>query len=81
MTVMGYKRNDFTTKDGNHVTGYNLFLGYPISGADSDGMAVERLYFSDGKLAKCNYVPHVGDEVTVSYNRFGKPEFIIPNDR
>lgn len=48
MTVMGYKRNDFTTKDGNHVTGYNLFLGYPISGADSDGMAVERLYFSAG---------------------------------
>lgn len=77
MKVIGYKRNNFQTKEGNTVTGLNLYLAAPVSGPDAEGLTAERIYMSDAKLAKCGYKPRVNDEVTVLYNRFGKPESII----
>lgn len=76
MKVTGFKRADFTSKEGAPITGYNLYLSYPISGEDADGSAFERYYMTDAKLAKCGYTPRVGDEVNVSFNRYGKPDFI-----
>lgn len=78
MKIIGYKRSNFTSKDGNLVTGFNLFLVYPLSGEDSAGQACDRLYLTDDKLAKSGYTPHVGDEVNVTYNRFGKVAALIP---
>lgn len=77
MKIIGYKRSDFTTKEGTAITGYNLYLTYPIAGNDAGGSACERYYMTDAKLAKSGYTPHVGDEVNVSFNRYGKPESII----
>ncbi len=48
----------------------------PITGEDADGSACERYYMTDAKLARSGYKPHVGDEVNVSFNRFGKPDII-----
>lgn len=79
MKLEGYKRSNFTAKEsGSLVTGYNLYLSYPVTGEDACGIAFERIYMSDSKLAKCGYKPHVGDEVNVTYNRFGKVDFIFP---
>ena len=76
MKIIGYKRNDFTSKEGAVITGMNLYLAYPVAGPEAEGMVAERIDVSDGKLAKCGYKPRVGDEVTVVYNRYGKPEAI-----
>jgi hypothetical protein len=64
------------SKEGAPITGYNLYLSYPITGEDADGSACERYYMTDAKLARSGYKPHVGDEVNVSFNRFGKPDII-----
>lgn len=76
MKVIGFKRNDFTTKEGATVTGLNLYLAHPVTGSDADGMVAERVYMSDAKPARCGYKPKVADEVSVLYNRYGKPESI-----
>lgn len=76
MKVIGFKRADFMSKEGAPITGYNLYLSYPITSEDADGSACERYYMTDAKLARSGYKPHVGDEVNVSFNRFGKPDII-----
>lgn len=80
MKVEGYKRSNFNSADGTLITGYNLYVSYPLSG-DGEGMACDRLYLTDDKLAKCGYTPSVGDEVNVTYNKYGKPAAIIPVKR
>ena len=79
MKLIGFKRSNFRTAEGTLVTGYNLYLTYPASGEDAAGAICDRIYMTDDKLSKCGYVPHVGDEVTVTYNRFGKAAAIIPD--
>lgn len=76
MKIIGFKRGDFTSKDGVAVTGYNVYLAYPATGADAYGVICERIYFSDTKLVRSGYKLHVNDEVNISYNRYGKPESI-----
>lgn len=76
MKVIGYKRSDFVTKDGVSVTGLNIYMTYPATGTDAEGVVAERVYVSDAKLAKSGYKPRIGDEVNIMYNRFGKPETI-----
>lgn len=61
-----------------HYRLYRLsILSYPITG-DGAGQACDRIYITDAKLAKCGYTPHVGDEVNVTYNKFGKVAAILP---
>ena len=75
-TVIGYRRSDFTTQDGKRITGYTLFLTYPLAEDDSAGTGCEHIYMTDQKLAMSGYTPHVGDAIEVSYNRFGNPASI-----
>lgn len=77
MQVVGFQKSNFTPKDSNReIRGYNLFLSRPLVGDDADGIAVERCYITDEKLAASNYTPCIGDEVDLFYNRFGKPDTI-----
>ena len=76
MKLIGYRRNNFQTQEGNTVTGYNLYLAYPATGDDAAGLVAERIYMTDDKLAKSGYVPHEGDEVEIAYNSYGKPSNI-----
>ncbi len=76
MKVIGFKRADFMSKEGAPISGYNLYLSYPITGEDADGSACERYYMTDAKLARSGYKPHVGDEVNVSYIISDKSEEI-----
>lgn len=70
MKVIGYRKSDFDTKDGNHITGYNLYLSEPLQ--KGEGVSGERVYITDKVLEESGYKPHVGDEVRLDYNRFGK---------
>ena len=78
MKVIGYKRSNFVSKEGNQITGIKVYCTYPLTGDDADGVGCDSFYLSDAKLARCGYTPLVGDEVNVSYNRFGKVEMIFP---
>ena len=64
MKLIGFRKSDFLSKEGTSITGYTVYLSYPITG-DGAGQACDRIYITDAKLAKCGYTPHVGDEVNV----------------
>ena len=73
--LIGYERSDFSAKDGTMITGYNVYIGTPVSAnGDGDGMKAERLYISDNKLAKqqIDLAALMGSDIQVFYNRFGK---------
>lgn len=77
MKLIGYKRNDFTSKEGAAITGYTIYLSYPATGPEAQGMVAEHIYMTDAKLARCGLDAgkfKIGAEVTVQYNRFGKPD-------
>ena len=35
MKLIGFKRNDFSTKEGTTITGYSLYLAYPATGPEA----------------------------------------------
>ena len=71
--VVGYKRADFKPKDSDsEIKGINLFVTFKRDGVQ--GFACERLFVSDSRAG--NYLPKVGDEVDIFYNRYGKVESI-----
>ena len=71
MEVIGYKRNDFTV-DGSQITGMDIYLAYPLHGKDAEGHAVRKCYLSDARLARCGYIPCLGDNVEPTYSSRGK---------
>ena len=76
MKIIGFKKSDFAAKDGKQIHGTRLYLSAPLS--DGEGLFCESIYMTDEKLARSGYTPCLGDEVVVSYNRFRKPDAIVP---
>lgn len=70
MKVIGFRKSTFTGKDGNEVSGVNIFVTYPCE--KGEGEACERLYLSMKRLGQIGYQPTVGDEVKPEYNKYGK---------
>lgn len=68
MKIIGYQNKDFTFEDGKTVNGYYLYLTEERKNVV--GEAVERVFVSSSKLD--GYVPSVGDEIYIYYNRYGK---------
>ena len=74
MEITGMKKVNFTPKDSDSVIeGYNLYLTYEAR--DTAGYACERIFVSEYRLGE--YVPALGDEVHVNYNRFGKVDSVV----
>lgn len=71
--VLGYRRADFTSKDGQLVKGCNVFIGEEIT-RDGAGLSVERMYISDRRAATMgiDLAALVGKHVTVLYDRRGR---------
>lgn len=72
MKIVGIKRSNFTTEDKTEITGYNVYCTYPIEKDKGEGFGTDRLYITDRKLQNTGYMPKVGDEIRVEYNRYGK---------
>ncbi len=71
MKIIGIRPAGFTAKDsGEYITGQNIFVTEPLS--KGTGCSSERLFISDARLNQCGYIPSVGDEVEIGYNRYGK---------
>ena len=75
MTIIGYERSTFIAKGSTtEITGYTVYLSRPIVSKDGQGVAVDRIYITDAKLAACGFKldGSVGKEVEVLYSRYGK---------
>lgn len=70
MKVIGFRRSSFKGNDGTEVSGVNLYLTEPNE--KGEGLACDRIFVLDKYLSACGYVPKLGDEVRVEYNRYGK---------
>ena len=69
MEVIGYRRTQFTAQDtGEVIQGYSLYL--TSEEENVTGLSCERVFLSMKKLD--GYVPELGDQVRVVYNRYGK---------
>ena len=51
MKLNGFTGTDFTTREGVTITGYNLYLTYPVTGPEAQGMVAEHIYMTAAKLA------------------------------
>ena len=77
MKVIGIQRNVTFDMNGNRFSGVNLFFTTPKNGVD--GLATEKVFVNSTK--ECYAVAcslKLGDEVHLSYNRFGKIDDIQP---
>lgn len=73
MHILGLKEVSYISKKGFQVDGVELHC--TTMQERVDGTAVERIYISRSVLGQCDEV-HIGDEVTVLYNKYGKIEKI-----
>ena len=74
MKLLGAEKNDFTSKNGEKIMGFNCFFSRTIDPNRGKGVAVERVYVSDARLAANGFDPlaNIGKDVAVLYNRYGK---------
>lgn len=72
-TVIGFQKKKYTFDDGNSTEGFSLFIQEKRDGVT--GLACERMYVSNAKMGA--YIPVLGDEIRINYNRWGKPQEII----
>lgn len=70
MKVIGFRKSSFKGDDGSQVSGVNLYLTEKCE--KGEGLSCERVYITDQRLNDCGYVPKLGDEVALEYNRWGK---------
>lgn len=70
MKVIGFRKSTFKGNDGSDVSGVNLYLTEPNT--NGEGLSCDRIFVLDKYLTACGYVPKLGDEIRVEYNRYGK---------
>lgn len=76
MKIIGIKKLDFTTKEGDVIKGQQLVLTGPIEPNKGEGEEAEKIFLSAEKLSKMLFKPKLYDEVTVVYNKYGKCDHI-----
>lgn len=70
--VVGYQNSSFKAKDtGEVISGCNVWLGEDVA-KNGEGQKVERVFLSDRLMERENFVPVVGAEVDLMYNRYGR---------
>ena len=70
MHVVGIRSVKFTGQDGNPVSGMNLYV--LCSDPYTEGQKSDKLFVSDNLRANLSYIPRVGDDICVDFNRWGK---------
>lgn len=77
MKVLGFRRVDFAGKDGKQITGYSVFCSELIKPEFGAGVSVEKVFLSDRRLGQMGYMPCIGDDLQVNYNRYGKLSSVV----
>lgn len=71
MKLIGIQRVDYINKNGSHVLGYKLHLSAPATRNNCIGEITYTEFVSDSVFVSCDHIA-VGDEVSISYNKYGK---------
>lgn len=72
LKVIGYQRSQFKAKDNSDISGYFIFLSEEKPTVV--GIETFRIFVSDRKLG--SYLPNLGDDLRVLYNRYGKVDSV-----
>lgn len=75
MRVIGLRQVDFKATDGSKIQGLSIYVTFPIE-KDGTGDASDKLFLSASKVVMMEKIPQVGDEINVTYNRWGKVDTI-----
>ena len=70
--IMGLEQKSFTTKEGDTIEGVSIYITDKIPPQRGEGCMGDRIFLSKNKLNDLPFVPAVGMEVEVLYNKFGK---------
>lgn len=76
MKILGFEHVKFNFNDGGSVDGQYVYLS-DDSSEKVTGVRTERVFLSEAKSAACNFIPKLGDNVKVYYNRYGKVDSIV----
>lgn len=75
MKVIGTKRVDFETPENTSIKGTKVFCSYTNPDDKSlVGVACEDFFISDNKPK--GWVPKVGEEIEIVYNKYGKVDHV-----
>lgn len=78
MKVIGYFNSQFKTNEGTVISGINLIYGNEIDSKRGEGIYPDKpLFLTHRKLEQLDYIPVVGDEIDIVFNREGKVLKII----
>lgn len=72
MTIVGIRSSSFKGNDGEDVRGKNFYFTYPLEKGKGEGEGTDRVYLTEKRLSELDFVPAIGNEVEVEYNRYGK---------
>lgn len=70
MMVVGKRSVNFTGQDGNVVNGTNYYV--LCTDNYTEGQKSDKIFVSDNLARNLSYLPKVGDEIQVDFNRWGK---------
>lgn len=89
-TIIGVRPMSFTGKDGNTISGVNIFVTSPLPDFGNNpgrGLMAEKLFLSDNRVVSCvqdcgvkSPLDLVGKSIYIYYNRFGKVDSILSAD-
>lgn len=74
-TLVGIRDLDFTGSDGSKVSGCNLYFTFEHK--DCDGVCTDKIFVSKKKFSELSFIPEIGCDCQVHYNRFGKVANIV----
>lgn len=78
MRVIGLRKVNFKANDGQMIQGLSIYVTFPIE-RDGTGDAADKLFLSASKVEALQQIPQVGDDINVTYNRYGKVDSITIN--
>ncbi len=77
--IVGIRTVDFKdSQSGKPVTGFSFYYTMEENNSKLEGVSCGKIFVSSEYFSKLSYVPSVGQECFVYYNRFGKLSSFAP---
>ena len=70
--IMGLEQKSFTTKEGDTIEGTSIYITDKIPPQRGEGCTGDLIFLSKNKLNDLSFVPAVGMDIEVLYNKYGK---------
>lgn len=75
MEIVGVRRVEYTSKkSGLPVKGYEIHTEEQRK--DVTGVATDRIFVGEDKAKNCGFMPQVGQEIEIAYNRYGSVQSV-----